>query len=99
MQHIQSIIQAIKEYDTIIIHRHVRPDPDAYGSQAGLKEMITHSFPSKQVYITGEEDPSLLFWLTWMTSQMIPIKTHWLSSVIQQMPGASAISATTWAKS
>ncbi|MFD2761835.1 DHH family phosphoesterase [Lentibacillus juripiscarius] len=61
MQHIQSIIQAIKEYDTIIIHRHVRPDPDAYGSQAGLKEMITHSFPSKQVYITGEEDPSLLF--------------------------------------
>lgn len=58
---IQKIIQAIKEYDTIIIHRHVRPDPDAYGSQAGLKEIILTSFPNKNVYIVGEEDPSLNF--------------------------------------
>src|SRR5699024_6247712 len=58
---IQSIIQSIKEYDTIIIHRHVRPDSDAYGSQAGLKEMIVASFPHKNVYIVGEEDPSLDF--------------------------------------
>ena len=29
----QQIFEAIKRYDTIIIHRHVRPDPDAYGSQ------------------------------------------------------------------
>lgn len=58
---IQHIIQAIKEYDTIIIHRHVRPDPDAYGSQAGLKEMIQTTFPHKHVYIVGKEDPSLHF--------------------------------------
>lgn len=58
---IQPIIEAIKSYETIIIHRHVRPDPDAYGSQAGLKEMIVHSFPDKKVYIVGEEDPSLEF--------------------------------------
>ncbi|SFB24965.1 phosphoesterase RecJ domain-containing protein [Lentibacillus halodurans] len=58
---IPSIIQAIKTYETIIIHRHVRPDPDAYGSQAGLKEMIAESFPDKNVYIVGEEDPSLDF--------------------------------------
>lgn len=32
------IIQKIKEYDTIIIHRHVRPDPDAYGSQGGWQK-------------------------------------------------------------
>ncbi|TRM12943.1 bifunctional oligoribonuclease/PAP phosphatase NrnA [Lentibacillus cibarius] len=61
MQNIQSIIQAIKVYETVIIHRHMRPDPDAYGSQAGLKQMITQSFPEKHVYITGEEDPSLSF--------------------------------------
>ncbi|TFJ93892.1 DHH family phosphoesterase [Lentibacillus salicampi] len=61
---IQPIIQAIKTYDTIIIHRHVRPDPDAYGSQAGLKEIIAQSFPDKNVYITGEQDPSLDFLAT-----------------------------------
>lgn len=57
----QQIIDSIKQYDTIIIHRHVRPDPDAYGSQCSLKEMIRLSFPEKKVYAVGEEDPSLHF--------------------------------------
>lgn len=57
----QKIIAKIKEYSTVIIHRHVRPDPDAYGSQAGLGGMIKATFPSKQVYLVGEEDPSLSF--------------------------------------
>lgn len=57
----QQIIDTIKQYDTIIIHRHVRPDPDAYGSQCSLKEMIKLSFPEKKVYAVGEEDPSLKF--------------------------------------
>lgn len=58
---IPKIIDAIMKYDTIIIHRHVRPDPDALGSQAGLKEIIKQSFPEKKVFIVGEEDPSLTF--------------------------------------
>src|SRR5690625_8031319 len=58
---IKKIIQMIKDYETIIIHRHVRPDPDALGSQAGLKEIIKQSFPDKIAYIVGEEDPSLHF--------------------------------------
>ncbi|WP_284139892.1 MULTISPECIES: bifunctional oligoribonuclease/PAP phosphatase NrnA [unclassified Virgibacillus] len=58
---ITSIIQAIKEFDTIIIHRHVRPDPDAIGSQAGLKEMIMQTYPNKKVYIVGEDESSLMF--------------------------------------
>lgn len=53
----QAIIKEIKQNDTIIIHRHVRPDPDALGSQAGLKEIIQSSFPEKEVYIVGENDP------------------------------------------
>lgn len=56
-----AIIQAIKDYGTIIIHRHVRPDPDAYGSQAGLGQLIKQTYPNKQVYLAGEEDPSLTF--------------------------------------
>ncbi|WP_138415331.1 DHH family phosphoesterase [Aquibacillus sediminis] len=58
------IINKIKEYQTIIIHRHVRPDPDAYGAQGALAELIRYSFPTKQVYIVGDEDPSLAFLLT-----------------------------------
>lgn len=58
---INKIISAIKKYETIIIHRHVRPDPDAYGSQVGLKEIIKESFPHKNVYAVGEADSSLNF--------------------------------------
>lgn len=56
-----AILDKIKAYDKIIIHRHVRPDPDAVGSQCALKEMIKLSFPNKSVYAVGEEDPSLHF--------------------------------------
>lgn len=59
----QQIIEAIKSYSTIIIHRHVRPDPDALGSQGGVQELIKASFPDKQVYVVGEVDPSLAFLL------------------------------------
>ncbi|GAB3065217.1 DHH family phosphoesterase [Virgibacillus ainsalahensis] len=58
---IRKIIDTIKEYETIVIHRHVRPDPDAIGSQAGLKSIIKHSFPDKKVYAVGETEPSLTF--------------------------------------
>lgn len=55
------ILNLIKQYDKIIIHRHVRPDPDALGSQGGLAEMIKASFPEKKVYVVGESYDSLLF--------------------------------------
>jgi phosphoesterase RecJ-like protein len=57
----QHIIDKIKEYDKIILHRHVRPDPDAYGSQGGLAEIIKATFPEKTVYTVGEEEPTLHF--------------------------------------
>ena len=43
----RQIIDKIEQYDTIIIHRHVRPDPDAYGSQIGLAELIRANYPKK----------------------------------------------------
>lgn len=57
----QAIIEKIEAYDTIIIHRHVRPDPDALGSQVGLRDMLRASYPEKDVYAVGEEEPTLNF--------------------------------------
>ncbi|WP_445489493.1 DHH family phosphoesterase [Niallia sp. 03133] len=57
----QKILDAIIKYETIIIHRHIRPDPDAYGSQGGLAEIIKASFPEKNVYSVGKEETSLHF--------------------------------------
>jgi phosphoesterase RecJ-like protein len=51
----EKIITKIKAYDTIIIHRHTRPDGDCMGSQIGLKDIITNTFPDKLVYAVGEE--------------------------------------------
>ena len=50
----EEILQLIKEYDTIIIHRHTNPDGDAIGSQVGLKHIILHNFPTKTVYMVGD---------------------------------------------
>lgn len=58
---LDEILNKIKEYSTIIIHRHVRPDPDALGSQGGLAYMIRDNFPEKNVWVVGEEAPSLDF--------------------------------------
>lgn len=57
----KQIIDTITQYNTVIIHRHVRPDADAIGSQCSLKEIIKLSFPDKKVYAVGEEDPSFNF--------------------------------------
>lgn len=57
----EKILEKIKQYETIIIHRHVRPDPDAYGSQGGLAEILKASFPNKTIYTVGKEESSLNF--------------------------------------
>ena len=48
------LIDIIKKYDTIIIHRHNNPDGDALGSQIGLKGIIEENFPGKKVYAVGD---------------------------------------------
>ena len=47
------IYKKIKEYDTIVIARHVGADPDGLSSQVALKEIILNSFPNKKVYAIG----------------------------------------------
>lgn len=50
----EQLIEAIKKYDRIIIHRHSNPDGDALGSQIGLKNIIKENFPGKEVYAVGD---------------------------------------------
>ncbi|MGT2755645.1 DHH family phosphoesterase [Streptococcus ovuberis] len=60
-----TILQKIKDYPTIIIHRHVRPDPDAIGSQVGLQKLLQRHFPEKEILVVGQDEPTLS-WLAGM---------------------------------
>ena len=57
----EQLIEAIKKYDRIIIHRHSNPDGDALGSQIGLKNIIKENFPGKEVYAVGDSSVRLGF--------------------------------------
>lgn len=59
------LLHKIEAYNTIIIHRHQNPDPDAIGSQAGLKELLCVNYPTKKILMTGFDEPSLS-WLALM---------------------------------
>jgi len=49
----KQIKKEIKKYDDIVIVRHIGADPDALGSQFGLKELIKLNFPGKRVLSLG----------------------------------------------
>ena len=49
-----AILDTIRAYDRIIIHRHTKPDGDAMGSQLGLSSWISTRFPEKEVYCVGD---------------------------------------------
>ena len=57
----EAILQEVQAHDTIIIHRHSRPDGDAMGSQIGMKHILTENFPEKKIYIVGDEAGYLSF--------------------------------------
>lgn len=59
---IDEILKTIEQYQKIIILRHQNPDPDAIGSQIGLKTMLQEAFPEKQIYVAGI-DLAVLDWI------------------------------------
>ena len=49
----KQIKKEIKKYNDIVIVRHIGADPDALGSQFGLRELIKINFPEKRVVALG----------------------------------------------
>ena len=49
------ILSKIREYDTIIISRHKRPDGDSVGSTMGLSGIIKETFPEKRVFLDNTD--------------------------------------------
>ena len=49
----RKILKKIKQYDTIVIARHISPDPDAIASQIALRDTIKLNYPKKNVYAVG----------------------------------------------
>ena len=56
----QAILQKIKEYDTVMLFRHVRNDGDCVGSTKGFKTILQDSFPNKTIYLIDAETAAYL---------------------------------------
>ena len=47
----QQILNKIKEYNRIMLFRHVRNDGDCVGATKGMKRILQLSFPEKEIYL------------------------------------------------
>ena len=63
MQVLQQIFDKIKEYDRIMLFRHVRNDGDCVGATKGLKAIISLTWPEKQVFLIDDEHADYLDFL------------------------------------
>ncbi len=63
IQIMKQVLDKIKEYNRIIIFRHIRPDGDAIGSTKGLREILRLSFPEKEVYLLNDDFSDYLAFL------------------------------------
>jgi len=57
------ILNKIKEYNRIIIFRHLRPDGDAIGSTKGFKRIMELTFPEKEIYLINSDYSDYLAFL------------------------------------
>lgn len=60
-QYKNEAFQKIESANSIVILRHIRPDPDALGSQLALKKFLLKKFPEKKVRALGSTEENLEF--------------------------------------
>lgn len=56
----EQIIQKIKEYDRIMLFRHVRNDGDCVGATKGLKRILQLTWPQKEIYLIDQDTAKYL---------------------------------------
>lgn len=54
------ILQKIKEYDTVMLFRHVRNDGDCVGASKGLKRILQLTWPEKNIYLIDRDTAKYL---------------------------------------
>ena len=57
------ILNKLKEYDRIMLFRHIRNDGDCVGSTKGLKRIIELTWPEKEVYLIDDDRSEYLAFL------------------------------------
>ncbi|MBR2281258.1 MAG: bifunctional oligoribonuclease/PAP phosphatase NrnA [Spirochaetales bacterium] len=57
------ILAKIKQYNKIVIARHVRPDGYAIGSSHGLAELLRASFPEKKIIVANQDSSEYMAFL------------------------------------
>lgn len=60
MEKLNIILNKIKEYDTIMLFRHFRPDGDCKGATMGLRDILRLSFPEKKIYLINDDHSDYL---------------------------------------
>ena len=88
----EAIINEIRAHDTVILHRHFRPDGDAMGGQIGMKHLILENFPGKQVYMVGDGAGYLSFMEDSVMDQIPDSAFDGALSMILDCGGANMVS-------
>ena len=57
------ILNKLKEYDRIMLFRHIRNDGDCVGATKGLKRIIELTWPEKEVYLIDDDRSEYLAFL------------------------------------
>ncbi len=57
----EPILNLIRIYPRVILHRHKNPDGDALGCQLGLRHILRDSFPGKEILAVGDQNDRYAF--------------------------------------
>lgn len=80
LQTMNAVLQKIKQYDKIVISRHLRPDGDAIGSTKGLCAMLKLSYPQKDIRLINSDSSNYLAFLGGEDSQ---VEDEWYTDALQ----------------